>query len=132
MSTVQTPLMMEPVMAEMSKPRVDVKSKPEDGVSSDLADLKNDFAQFREDVSKLLANALGAGKNGAAVLKDDAATAVGDIKECLNDIKQRGVESVERIGDKIGEHSLMSAAIAFAVGFVVAKLLARRSHRSLT
>lgn len=119
-------------MAEMSKPRVDVKSKPEDGVSSDLADLKNDFAQFREDVSKLLANALGAGKNGAAVLKDDAATAVGDIKECLNDIKQRGVESVERIGDKIGEHSLMSAAIAFAVGFVVAKLLARRSHRSLT
>jgi ElaB/YqjD/DUF883 family membrane-anchored ribosome-binding protein len=113
-------------MAVMSKHRMDAKHSSEDGVSSGLEDLRSDFAQLREDVSKLLANALGAGRNGAAVLKDDASTAAGDIKECLNDIKQRGVESVERIGDKIGEHSLMSAAIAFGVGFVLAKLLARR------
>jgi ElaB/YqjD/DUF883 family membrane-anchored ribosome-binding protein len=113
-------------MAVMSRHKVDAKDQSRNRFSTDFEDLKGDFAQLREDVTKLLSSVLGSGKNGAGVLKDDALAAVGDVEECLTDIKDRGVDSVERIGNKIGEHSLLSVAIAFSVGFVMAKLLARR------
>jgi hypothetical protein len=41
---------------------------------------------------------------------------VGEIKDC-------GVESVEKLGQKIGERPLLSAAIALGIGFILAKLL---------
>ena len=39
---------------------------------------------------------------------------------------QFGVESFEKIGQKIGERPLLSAAIALGIGFVLAKLLTTR------
>jgi ElaB/YqjD/DUF883 family membrane-anchored ribosome-binding protein len=84
--------------------------------SSDLETLKGSFADLRDDVSRLLDNTLGTGKSGAGVLKDRAATAVGDLKD-------RGAESVDKLGQKIGERPLLSAAIALGIGFILAKLL---------
>ena len=113
-------------MVAIKKHSADTKDESGDHFASRLEALKSSFAQLREDVTKLLANALDTGKDGAGTLKDHASTAVGDVKDRLTEIKDRGVESVERVGHKIGEHSLMSAAIAFAVGFVLAKLLTKR------
>ena len=113
-------------MVAIKKHGTDAKDEPGDHFGARFEALKSDFTQLREDITKLLANALGAGKDGAGMLKDQASTAVSDIKDRLTGIKDRGVESVERVGHKISEHSLMSAAIAFAVGFVLAKLLTKR------
>jgi ElaB/YqjD/DUF883 family membrane-anchored ribosome-binding protein len=113
-------------MAIMSKRHVDAKNKSEVRFNSDLEDLKSEFTQLREDVTKLLASALGAGRNGAGALKAHASTAVVDLKDRAGEIKECGVESVEKIGQKIGERPLLSAAIALAIGYVLAKLLTRR------
>jgi ElaB/YqjD/DUF883 family membrane-anchored ribosome-binding protein len=113
-------------MAIMSKHPLDGKNKSADRFSSDLEDLKSNFTQLREDVTKLLASALGAGRNGAGALKAHASSAVVDLKDATTDLKDCGVESVEKIGQKIGERPLLSAAIAMGIGYVLAKLLARR------
>ena len=110
-------------MTETNKHHAEAKDEPKDRFSSDFKDLKSDFTQFREDITKLLADALGAGKNGAGMLKDRASTAVVDLKDRVGDLKDYGVESVEKIGQKIGERPLLSAAIALGIGFVLAKLL---------
>jgi ElaB/YqjD/DUF883 family membrane-anchored ribosome-binding protein len=94
-----------------------------DRFSSDLDTLKGCFAQLRDDVSKLLDNTLHTGKNGAAMLKDRASSAVGDLKHRMEDMKDDGIDSVEKFGQKIGERPLLSAAIALGIGFVLAKLL---------
>lgn len=110
-------------MAETSRHHAEVKDEPKDRFSSDFRDLKSDFARFRDDVTKLLADALGAGRNGAETLKDRASTAVVDFKDSVGDLKDYGIDSVGRIGQKIGERPLLSAAIALGIGYVLAKLL---------
>jgi|SRR5208282_5108244 len=76
--------------------------------SSDLEALHDSFANLRDDVAKLVDNAVGAAKDGAGALKD------------------RGADSYEQVGRKIGENPMLSTAIAFGVGFILAKMLSRR------
>jgi ElaB/YqjD/DUF883 family membrane-anchored ribosome-binding protein len=82
--------------------------------ASDLASLQNSFEQLREDVGKLLGGAVNAVKSGAGAIKSQAAGAVSDIRD-------RGNESLDRVGKQIGRNPMLSAGIAFGVGFIVAK-----------
>jgi ElaB/YqjD/DUF883 family membrane-anchored ribosome-binding protein len=113
-------------MSKISDDSGDLKDEAGDRLSRDLDGLKNSFAQMREDVTKLLEHALDTGKHGAGVVKDRASSAVSDVKDCLGEFKDRGVDSIEQIGQKIGENPLASTAIAFGIGFILAKLLSKR------
>jgi ElaB/YqjD/DUF883 family membrane-anchored ribosome-binding protein len=81
---------------------------PASGHFSDFENLQLSFMQLREDVTKLLNDAVGTAKSGASAMKN------------------RGSESVEQVGEKISEQPLLSAAIVFGIGFIAAKLLSRR------
>ena len=97
-----------------------------DRFSSDFETLKSSFAQLRDDVTQLLGNTLGTGKSGAGMIKDRAATAAVDLKDRLGDLKDYGVDSVEKYGQEIGKRPLLSVAIALGIGFVLAKLLTEK------
>ena len=99
---------------------------PRDNLASDLETLKTSFAQLRDDLSRLLDNTLDTGKNGAGRLKARAAAGVVDIEDRLADLKDRGGESLDKFGRKIGERPLLSAAIALGIGFVLARLFSPR------
>jgi hypothetical protein len=99
-------------MTTANEQHLELQDEFKDRFSSDLQTLKASFGKLREDVSKILDNTLGTGKSGAGLLKDR-----------VEHLRHGGVESVEKIGHKIGERPLLSAAIALGIGFVLAKLI---------
>jgi ElaB/YqjD/DUF883 family membrane-anchored ribosome-binding protein len=114
---------MTKTKAHHAKPKDD----PRDRFSSDLETLKSSFTQLREDVTQLIGNTVGTGKSGAGLVKQRASTAVTDFKDRMGDLKDCGVESVEKFGQTIGKRPFLSTAIAVAIGFVLARLI--RSKR---
>jgi hypothetical protein len=84
------------------------KDKSAEHFTSDLNELKQSFAKLRDDVTKVLGNALGTGKSGAA------------------NMKHRGAGSIERVEHKIGSKPLLSLVMAFVVGFILANLFTKR------
>jgi len=113
-------------MTKTNEHPVDVTDEVKDRFAVDIETLKSSFAQLRDDLTKLIDNTLGTGKDGAGMLKDRASTAVVDFEDRMCDLKDCGVDSIEKIGEKIGERPLLSAAIALGIGFVLAKLFATR------
>jgi ElaB/YqjD/DUF883 family membrane-anchored ribosome-binding protein len=95
-------------MPTTNEKHTDVEEHVGNRFSADLEMLQNSFAQLREDVTSLLNNAVDTAKSGAGA------------------IKHRGNESVERVSETIGEQPILSTAIAFTAGFVVAKLFSRK------
>jgi ElaB/YqjD/DUF883 family membrane-anchored ribosome-binding protein len=110
-------------MTKTSERHTDESSDPKEQFSSDFDTLKTSFVQLRDDVHKLLGDALGAGKSGAGAIKDRAADAVGDLKDRIHDGKDHLRDSVDKLGKKIEERPLMSVAIALGIGFLLARLL---------
>ena len=113
-------------MTKTNEHPVEITDEAKDRFAFDIEALKSSFAQLRDDLTKLIDSTLGAGKNGAGMLKDRASSAVVDFEDRMVDLKDCGVDSVEKIGQKIGERPLLSAAIALGIGFVLAKLFATR------
>jgi ElaB/YqjD/DUF883 family membrane-anchored ribosome-binding protein len=106
-------------MSKTNEHHTEGKDHKTDHFSSDLKTLQSNFTQLREDVTELLNNAVGTARSGAGAIKDRAASAVGNLKD-------RGSDSFEQVGERIGERPFVSAAIAFGAGFIAAKLLSRR------
>jgi len=106
-------------MTKTKEHRVAVKDDSKDRFSSELKTLKGSVAQLRDDVTTVLDNTWGAGKSGAGMIKDRASTAVVDFKD-------RSLDSVERLGQKIGERPLLSAAIAVGIGYILGKLFSTK------
>lgn len=119
----------------------DVKSDARDRLASDFDQLKSNFVQLKDDVGTILKNALGAGKSGVSGAKDQAGSTASayydqargtassyydQAKGAYEDYRGRGQQQVENVGETITEHPLASAAIAFGVGFVLAKILTKR------
>lgn len=113
-------------MTKTNEQHTEVKDEPKDRFSSDLETLKNSFTQLRGDVTKLLDNTLGTGKSGAGMLKDRASSVAIDLRDRVGDLEDRGVDSVERLGRKISDNPLLSAAIAMGIGYVAARLFTLR------
>ena len=119
----------------------DVKADARDRLASDFDQLKNNFGQLKDDVATILKNALGAGRSGVAGAKDQAASTASSYydqargtassyadqaKDAYEDYRARGQQQVQHVGEQITEHPLASAAIAFGVGFVLAKIMTKR------
>jgi ElaB/YqjD/DUF883 family membrane-anchored ribosome-binding protein len=110
---------MESVMSKTNEHHTEGKDHKTDHFSSDLETLQSNFTQLREDVTELLNNAVGTARSGAGAIKHRASGVVDDLKD-------RGSDSLEQIGERIAERPFASAAIAFGVGFIAAKLLSKR------
>lgn len=114
-----------------------VKDEAKDRFADDIDGLKESFTQLKADLYKMFDDAVGTGKAGARVVGDHAHQAVGSAKEQAQwaydrarknarDMKDRGVEQVDTLGEKIAENPLTSAAIAFGIGFIISRLMSRR------
>lgn len=107
----------------------DVKDEARERLTADLEHLKKSFSQLKGDVAHLLKTSVGAGKASVHSVRDQAGDAVGEAREKLHDLtgnlKDKGQEKIEHIGDLVSERPLTSALVAFGVGFVIAKILSR-------
>jgi ElaB/YqjD/DUF883 family membrane-anchored ribosome-binding protein len=106
-------------MSSVMKDLKEVKEESQERLAGDYEHLKSDFAKLRADVSKLLDHTLRGGRNGAGVVRDHAVAVVSDLKD-------RGADSIGAIEDKITERPLAAAAIAFGIGFILARILSKR------
>lgn len=108
----------------------DVKDDAKERFSADLDQLKAGFSQLKSDVSTILHNALGAGRQqaraGTETVRGQANAAVDRVKDGYHDLKDRGNAQLDSLTDTIGERPVTSALIAFGVGFLIAKVLTRR------
>ena len=107
-----------------------VKDDARERLSGDLDILKTGLAQLTSDVGHVLGSIFGAGKSsareGVETARSQATSAVDRAKEGYEDLRAKGNDSIEQLGDTIGERPMTSALIAFGVGFVLAKILTRR------
>jgi ElaB/YqjD/DUF883 family membrane-anchored ribosome-binding protein len=96
----------------------------------DIDALKKDLEQLRGDIGKLG----GTLKSQAAGKASEAAQAVGDevenlraqLHDMLGRLESQGQEGMRRVGRQVEESPLTSLGIAFAVGFVIGRILDRR------
>ncbi|HUB26487.1 MAG TPA: hypothetical protein VL992_13755 [Tepidisphaeraceae bacterium] len=101
-------------------------SPTDNGISKELENLKKSFTQLRSDLTSLVGNALGAGKSGVHVVKDQANAVVDGAKSKLHDLKDKGAESAEAIEQKIADNPLISVLLAFGIGFLLARMFTRK------
>ncbi len=103
-----------------------IKDDAKDRLTGDISELKSSFAKLRSDVMTLLSDSVGVGKSvgksGKAAMSDQATSAVDGLRDEFDHLKDRGAESLDALGKKIGDNPVASAMIAVGVGFVLAKL----------
>jgi hypothetical protein len=97
-----------------------------DTFAADIESLKHSFGQLRSDLTGLINNALGAGKSGSGVLREQVGSAAGELKEKIVGLKDKGAHSAEALEEKFSDHPLATALIAFGAGFIIAKILTRK------
>ncbi len=116
------------IKSEIQEPGI---GDPSNGAADEVEKLKKDFTKLRSDVVTLFGDAFGVGKEGLGAVGQSATDAMEHLKENLKDrvthMKQRGKDSVSAASKKIEDNPVSSALIAFGVGFIVAKMLSRRS-----
>jgi ElaB/YqjD/DUF883 family membrane-anchored ribosome-binding protein len=95
--------------------------------SNNLDDLQANFTELRADLASLLTNTVDTGKSGAAVMKNGASSTIQELQGRLIQAKERGLESLEKVGEQIHKHPIISSAVAMGIGFILAKLLTMRS-----
>jgi ElaB/YqjD/DUF883 family membrane-anchored ribosome-binding protein len=107
-----------------------VKTADHDGLSEDFENLKDGVVQLRDDLSKdvsqLAATVVHAGKSGVDAARQTAADAVDGVKDGLLALQDRGQQSAKAVKSKISDNPVASSLIAFATGFIVAKLISRK------
>ena len=122
---------------DIKKDMKDVKNEAKDRFAEDIDGLKESFSQLKEDFSRMFSDAKGTGRAGARVVGDHANQAYGTAKEQAQnaydearkrarDLKDRGADQVDMLGEKIAENPIAAAAIAFGVGFVISRIMSRR------
>lgn len=122
---------------DIKKDLKEVKTDAKDRFADDIDGLKESFSQLKEDLYKMFDDAVGTGKAGARVVGDHANQAYGSAKDQAQyayeearkrarELKDRGADQVDMLGEKIAENPLASAAIAFGIGFIISRLMSRR------
>lgn len=96
---------------------------------SDLDHLKKDLTQLRSDLSELVASVKEMGKHSAAGVRDRAQSEfehrAQQASEALRAARSQAGEAAESVQHSIEERPFTSAAIAFGVGLVLGRLLAK-------
>ena len=107
-----------------------LKDEATDRLSGDYESLKGDVSQLRNDVVDLLSHALGLGKSSASNIgssvRGTAVDAMESLKEQISSLREQGNDKVAAVGKKIEDNPLASTAVAFGVGFILAKILSRK------
>jgi ElaB/YqjD/DUF883 family membrane-anchored ribosome-binding protein len=122
---------------EIKRDLKDVKNEAKDRFADDIDSLKESFSQLKDDLHKMFDDAVGTGRAGARVMGDHANQVYGSVKDQAQDayirarknardLKDRGADQVDMLGEKIAENPLTAAAIAFGVGFIISRLMSRR------
>ena len=118
-------------MASNTSQRVsDLKDAASDRLNDNYSNLKENFTQLRTDVVDLLSHAFGVGKSSVnsvgSNVKDKANDAMETLKDQITQLREKGNDQVEAVGKKIEDNPIAATAIAFGIGFVLAKLLSRK------
>ena len=117
-------------MASNTSSVKDLKNEATDRLSENADNLHSAFDQLRHDVTDLISHAFGIGKNSATdaigSAKDRANDAMSSLKDQISGLRDKGNDQVQAVGKKIEDNPIASTAIAFGVGFIVAKILSRR------
>ena len=103
-----------------------------DDIQKELHDLKSDVSRLASDV----AGFGGAVKDSAAEsmhraarrIRDDVDNAQDVLKERVDLVREKGRQVLSDLEGQIAEHPLASVLTAFGVGFILAKLMGRRSR----
>ena len=122
---------------DIKKDLKEVKNEAKDRFADDIGELRDSFTQLKSDLYKMFDDAMGTGKAGARVMGDHANQAYGTAKDQAQhayeearkrarEMKDRGADQVDMLGEKIAENPLTSAAIAFGIGFIISRLMSRR------
>lgn len=85
----------------------------------DIDKLKTDLRQVGGDLSSVTQNAVEAARAGAAVVKEQ-------LGDHLQQVAEKGKESVQAVRTQVAGHPLASVAAAFAVGALLGFSLSRR------
>jgi ElaB/YqjD/DUF883 family membrane-anchored ribosome-binding protein len=101
--------------------------------NTEIRQLKEDLATLKQDMSGLTGLIRDLGAEKLDDVKSSAAENVRARRETLRRrlaaTEVRGRETAEDIGDAIGSRPFGSVAMAFGLGFLVAKLLEAGSRR---
>lgn len=117
-------------MASNSTHARELKDQATETLTEDYEALKDNFSQLRTDVVDLLSHAFGLGKSSAnsigSSVKHQASDAVDTLKDQISNLRKQGGDQVHAVGKRIEDNPIASTAIAFGVGFVLAKLMSRK------
>jgi len=117
-------------MASNSSSVNDLKNDATNRVSENAENFHSAFDQLRHDVTDIISHAFGIGKSSASdavgSVKDRANEAMDSVKDQISSLRDRGNDQVQAVGKKIEDNPIASTAIAFGVGFILAKLLSRK------
>lgn len=86
-----------------------------DGADGDLQKISNDIQALKEDLARLMGHI----KTGATE------TVGGEASRFYNNIASEGQRQAAALAQSVEEKPLMSVLVAFAVGFVAARVLSR-------
>jgi ElaB/YqjD/DUF883 family membrane-anchored ribosome-binding protein len=103
-----------------------MKAKPNGDVPVEFDTIVNDLAALRRDFTALMAEVKSGALNGANGAAEQALGELGDRANHLYDkVSAQGERSVKAIGRYAEEQPVMSLLIAFGIGIVASRLLAR-------
>lgn len=104
----------------------------DDNIRKEFEELKTDFNHLREDIASLVEALQDAGMDkvseAKAGLGEQYAERREKLRAALNRARTRGDEAMDDIEQSISEHPLSSLAMAFGLGFIIAKLMEGRRH----
>lgn len=96
----------------------------------DIAALKDDLATLREDISKLTADLRGLAGSAAGTARraasEEGARLREEVEDALRSALGRGGKVVEDASAQIEQRPLLSVLVAFAIGFILGRILDRR------
>ena len=99
----------------------------EKDLDQEIKQLREDFATLQADVSELTSALRDAGVRRVDEARESASERLRSrrerLEEQLRSAQGRGREAVDDLEATIGGHPLSSLAMAFGVGFVLAKLM---------
>lgn len=92
---------------------------------AEMAALRNDLAALRHDLAAIAHTATRKAAQGPEFISDT-------VRQKAEEIGEKGADIASSVGRRIEERPLASVAVAFGVGFVLAKLMHRgtKGHSS--
>lgn len=98
-------------------------------LSRDLAALKASFVNLRDEVSSILSDAFHVNDKRVLPTRHDVATQLEQARQREAIEQKTHTDAVSRVTQKVRENPVVSAAVAFGVGFAISKLITPRSKR---